>query len=253
MPTNPPAGRRRRSRCTGRRSSGARPSSAPTIPIRSEPRQPRAAYESLGRWAEAERLLRDVLARRRKTDPPDSPLLADDLADLGRDLLMQARWSEAEPLLRESLAIREKATPDDWQRYDAMSLLGGALLGQGRYAEAEPLIVAGYEGMKAREARMLPEDKVRPPRGGGAGDPALRGVGPGRSGRRVEVEARAGRPACRRVRPRVSGFGGRRTRPRDRKDTRAKTQEPTTCGPLRFVGVAFRMERRDHLAAHRLP
>jgi hypothetical protein len=35
-----------------------------------------------------------------------------------------------------------------------MSLLGGSLLGQGRYAEAEPLVVAGFEGMKAREARL---------------------------------------------------------------------------------------------------
>ena len=35
-----------------------------------------------------------------------------------------------------------------------MSQLGGSLLGQGRYAEAEPLIMAGYEGMKAREARL---------------------------------------------------------------------------------------------------
>jgi hypothetical protein len=35
-----------------------------------------------------------------------------------------------------------------------MSLLGGALLGQGRYAEAEPLLAAGYEGLKAREAKI---------------------------------------------------------------------------------------------------
>ncbi len=37
-----------------------------------------------------------------------------------------------------------------------MSLLGGALLGQGRYAEAEPLVIGGYEGMKAREAKIPP-------------------------------------------------------------------------------------------------
>ena len=115
---------------------------------------------------EAEGLYRDVLARRRKAVQPDSPLLADDLAALGRYLLEQSRCSEAEPLLREAVAIREKATPDDWRRYDAMSLLGGALLGQGRYAEAEPLIVAGYEGMKAREPRIAVPDgtaSARPP------------------------------------------------------------------------------------------
>ena len=94
------------------------------------------------------------MARRRKAVKPDSPLLAEDLAALGRNLLQQSRWSEAEPLVREAASIRVKATPDDWKRYDAMSLLGEALLGQGRYAEAEPPVVAGYEGMKAREARI---------------------------------------------------------------------------------------------------
>jgi eukaryotic-like serine/threonine-protein kinase len=113
-----------------------------------------SAYESLGRWTEAEGLLRDVLARRRKAGPPGSSLLAADLAALGRNLLNQQRWAEAEPLLREALAILQKAAADDWSRYDAMSLLGGALLGQGRLAEAEPLVVPGYEGMKAREARI---------------------------------------------------------------------------------------------------
>jgi eukaryotic-like serine/threonine-protein kinase len=113
-----------------------------------------SAYDSIGRGAEAEGLYRDVLARRRKAVEPDSPLLAGDLAALGGYLLQQSRWSEAEPLLREAVAIHVKATPDDWKRYDAMSLLGEALVGQGRYAEAEPPVVAGYEGMKARESRI---------------------------------------------------------------------------------------------------
>ncbi len=120
-----------------------------------------AAYEKVGRQSDAERLYVEVLARRRKTVPADSPLLAADLAALGRHLLGQSRWSEAEPPLREALAIREKATFDDWGRYDAMSLLGGALLGQGRDAEAEPLLVAGYEGMKTREARITVPDRSR--------------------------------------------------------------------------------------------
>jgi serine/threonine protein kinase len=120
-----------------------------------------AAYGEAGRWAEAEGLDREILARRRKTVEPESPLLAGDLANLGRYLLNQSRWTEAEPLLRDGLAIRAKATPDDWSRYDAMSLLGGALLGQGRYAEAEPLLVQGYEGMKAREARITVPERSR--------------------------------------------------------------------------------------------
>jgi hypothetical protein len=81
-------------------------------------------------------------------------LLASDLAVLSHDLLEQARWSEAEPLLRESLAIREKSIPDDYRRFNSMSLLGGALLGQGKHTEAEPLVIGGYEGMKARQAKI---------------------------------------------------------------------------------------------------
>ena len=36
------------------------------------------------------------------------------------------------------------------------AMLGGSLLGQKKFAEAEPLIVSGYEGMKAREAKIPP-------------------------------------------------------------------------------------------------
>jgi serine/threonine protein kinase/Flp pilus assembly protein TadD len=112
------------------------------------------AYESVGRWAEAESLSRDVLARSRKTTPPDSPDLARRLSALGINQLTQAKWSEAESVLRECLAIRAKTIPGDWPRFHAMSVLGGALLGQAKYAEAEPLLVQGYEGLKAREARI---------------------------------------------------------------------------------------------------
>jgi hypothetical protein len=38
-------------------------------------------------------------------------------------------------------------------------MLGEVMLGQKRYAEAEPLIVAGYEGMKARESEIPPPSR----------------------------------------------------------------------------------------------
>ena len=120
-----------------------------------------AAYESLGRWAEAESLLRESLARLQKAAKTDSPTLAGVLVALGRNLLEQSRMSEAEPLLQEAVTILEKVNPDDWSRYNAMSLLGGALLGQGRSGEAESPVVAGYEGMKAREARIGVPDRFR--------------------------------------------------------------------------------------------
>ena len=77
-----------------------------------------ALLESLGRWADAERLRRDALALRRKASRPDSPLLADDLTDLGRNLLTQHRASEAEPLLRPALpGDRGRAAAVRWKRY----------------------------------------------------------------------------------------------------------------------------------------
>jgi tetratricopeptide (TPR) repeat protein len=113
-----------------------------------------AAYEALGRWPEAEALRRENVALRRAAKRPDKLLLAGDLVELSRVLVRQAMGSQAEPLLRECVAIRDKAIPDDWRRFFAMSLLGRALLDQARYVEAEPLLVAGYEGLKARESRL---------------------------------------------------------------------------------------------------
>jgi hypothetical protein len=106
-------------------------------------------------------LYRETLARRRKQVKPDSPLLAGDLTALGRSLVKLSKWSEAEPLLRESLAIREKAIPGDYERFHTMSLLGEALLGQGKHPEAEPLVVGGYEGVKAREAKIAATGKYK--------------------------------------------------------------------------------------------
>jgi serine/threonine protein kinase/tetratricopeptide (TPR) repeat protein len=107
-----------------------------------------------GRMGEGEALLRDALSGWRRTLPPGSPRLAGALDALGDNLLRQGKAGEAEPLLRECLAIRESKTPDDWMTFKTRSLLGASLLQRGRYAEAEPLVTSGYEGLKAREARI---------------------------------------------------------------------------------------------------
>jgi hypothetical protein len=52
--------------------------------------------------------------------------------------------------------------PDHWSRFDLQAALGEALAGQGRYADAEPLLLAGYEGLQAREAKLPPEARSRP-------------------------------------------------------------------------------------------
>ncbi len=104
--------------------------------------------------------LMQQLPEARKALPKDSPQLAGLLAQIGLGLQQEKKWTEAEPLLRECLAIREKAQPDEWTTFNTRSLLGGSLLGQKKYAEAEPLILSGYEGMKAREAKIPPPGKT---------------------------------------------------------------------------------------------
>ena len=83
------------------------------------------------------------------------------MARLGMSLIQQGKWPAAEPVLRECLAVRDQIQPDDWTTFNTRSLLGVSLLGQEKYAEAEPLILAGYEGMKSREAKIPPPGKPR--------------------------------------------------------------------------------------------
>jgi len=109
------------------------------------------AYQKAGEHAKVVGLLLEELPAARKAAPKDSPELAVLLATISLSLLEQKKYAEAESLLRECLAIREKTQPDAWTTFNTKSMLGGALLGQKKYADAEPLLLAGYEGMKARE------------------------------------------------------------------------------------------------------
>ena len=49
---------------------------------------------------------------------------------------------------------REKKEPNAWTTFATKSLLGAALLDQKNDAGAEPLLLAGYQGMKQREAKI---------------------------------------------------------------------------------------------------
>src|SRR5207249_1243687 len=99
-------------------------------------------------------LVGEYVARARKQLRANEPRLARELAVAGWHLLQARHFLEAEPLLRECLLIRAQAEPDSWGTFITKSLLGGALLGQKRYADAEPLLLAGYEGMKERAAKI---------------------------------------------------------------------------------------------------
>jgi tetratricopeptide (TPR) repeat protein len=119
------------------------------------------AYQEAGRFDRAEPLLVDVLAQRRKADRAQSDDTVAVLAVLGLNQLKQHKYADAEPRLRECLRIREQIAPDDWQTFNAQSLLGGSLLGQKKYAETEPLLLSGYEGMKQREEMIPRQGKIR--------------------------------------------------------------------------------------------
>ena len=117
---------------------------------------------------EAEALQREELAMRRKwlakTSPPPPALvnnLVDTFARLARTILAAENFAGAELLAREWLALGEKELPDDWQTFNARSILGSSLLRQRKFTEAEPLVVAGYEGMNQRQEKIPPEYKFR--------------------------------------------------------------------------------------------
>jgi serine/threonine protein kinase len=120
-----------------------------------------SALEQTSRFARASELGAELLAVLRQQLPPDDPRLAGTLAQHGLTLLKAGKPADAEPTLRECLAIRAKKEPDAWVTFNTRSLLGGSLLGQKKYADAEPLLLAGYEGMKQREAKIPPQGKVR--------------------------------------------------------------------------------------------
>jgi tetratricopeptide (TPR) repeat protein len=113
------------------------------------------------RYGEAELLYKEAIALARGKFPAGSLEVASPLDGLGYCLLQTGTPAEAVPLLREALAIRAKKAPDAWTTFYTQSMLGDALLGQKKYAEAEPLLLAGYEGMKQREAKIPASGKVR--------------------------------------------------------------------------------------------
>jgi tetratricopeptide (TPR) repeat protein len=99
-------------------------------------------YISTNRLDEAERTLVDILDRM-KTRANDDLILAFTIR-----------------LLRICHRIRERTMPDSWLTYRCKSVLGGVYLARKQYATAEPLLLAGYQMMKQREAKIPPQGKV---------------------------------------------------------------------------------------------
>jgi len=114
-----------------------------------------------GRLDEAETVFGNALEMQRKLLGNEHPDVATTLERLARLLEDRGKLADAEAACRECLATRQQISPDDWQTFNARSLLGAILLSQKRYEEAGPLLISGFEGMKQREDRIPLADKPR--------------------------------------------------------------------------------------------
>jgi serine/threonine protein kinase/tetratricopeptide (TPR) repeat protein len=118
------------------------------------------AYRATGRLTDALPVLEESLALVKAKLGPEHPHALMSMYSLARGYL-DAKPSSAEPLLREFLAIRQRKTPNDWRTFETRSMLGGSLASQRKWTEAEPLLISGYEGMRARDARIPAPQKKR--------------------------------------------------------------------------------------------
>jgi serine/threonine protein kinase/Tfp pilus assembly protein PilF len=109
-------------------------------------------YRDQGRYTQAEPMFLQVLESRRRVLGPEHRDTLSSTNGLADVYLHEHKYVQAERLLREAMSIHQKNQTDTWDRFDCQSLLGASLAGQGRYADAEPLLLAGYEGMRQREA-----------------------------------------------------------------------------------------------------
>ena len=94
-------------------------------------------YQKLGKYDQADSLLRSSLDRRKSIAGSDSPDVADSLVALGALRLDQGQLAEAERLVREGLAIdQRRLSPQDPSRTKAASALGRIEEERGAYDEA---------------------------------------------------------------------------------------------------------------------
>jgi hypothetical protein len=118
------------------------------------------ACKATGKFDLALPLFQELLATGRKNFPEDSPQLIGILGSIGLIRVAQRQWVDAEAILKDTLAICEKSHVDDWRVFSLKSALGRALFGQEKLTDAHPLLVAGYEGMKEREAAIPQHLKI---------------------------------------------------------------------------------------------
>lgn len=120
------------------------------------------AFKNLGRYEQAEPLLRKALELRRELEPADSLGLADSLLHLGGLLVERGDpVEEAEALLREALTLARRHGPEVSPRVaESLEALGAFYTAAGRFDEAEPLLKQGVDLAErlTKTAEGRPED-----------------------------------------------------------------------------------------------
>jgi serine/threonine protein kinase/tetratricopeptide (TPR) repeat protein len=111
-------------------------------------------YRLEGKHARAEPLFSKVLEERRRLVGAEHPETLATMNSFAALYVDERKYAQAEALAREALACFERAESRAWERYHSQSLLGASLAGQKKYAQAEPLLLAGYGGMREREATV---------------------------------------------------------------------------------------------------
>jgi tetratricopeptide (TPR) repeat protein len=96
-----------------------------------------SGYEWKKQFDQAESWRRKLLAVLKERFGVESVPYANELAELGGNLLSQKKWTDAERMLRDALALGEKQQPNAWTTFSTQSLLGGASLGQKKHIAAE--------------------------------------------------------------------------------------------------------------------
>jgi hypothetical protein len=68
--------------------------------------------------------------------------------------MLQRKFEKAEGTLRPTCNAYVDAKLDVWQRYSCQVLLAESLVAEKRFNEAEPMLLAGYDGLRQREASI---------------------------------------------------------------------------------------------------
>ena len=98
-------------------------------------------YQKLGRFEQADAMLRAALEQRKRLFGADNAQVAESLVALGLLRADQAQWDEAERLVRDALAMSKRHLPASHPSIAKANMaLGKVLAGRGNYNQAIPLL-----------------------------------------------------------------------------------------------------------------